>query len=124
MPPCHGGDRGFDSRLVRHVRGPVAQLVEQRTENPCVAGSIPAWAAIPKFCKKVSMKSAFFSFTKFYVRRHTDYQSLFSTNLQIICIYSSFIVDTLFVKSLIVDLKSARLFLKRFGELFEMSIAY
>ncbi len=83
MPPCHGGDRGFDSRLVRHVRGPVAQLVEQRTENPCVAGSIPAWATIPKFCKKVSMKSAFFSFTKFYVRRHMNYQSLFSTNLQI-----------------------------------------
>jgi hypothetical protein len=31
----------------------------------------------------VSMKSAFFSFTKFYVRRHMNYQSLFSTNLQI-----------------------------------------
>ena len=24
--------------------GPIAQSVEQRTENPCVAGSIPAWA--------------------------------------------------------------------------------
>ncbi len=20
MPPCHGGDRGFDPRLVRHVK--------------------------------------------------------------------------------------------------------
>ena len=50
MSPCHGEDRGFDSRLVRHffikedIYGPVAQLVEQRTENPCVAGAHPAWA--------------------------------------------------------------------------------
>ena len=48
MPPCHGGDRGFESLLDRHffLKGPVAQLVERRTENPCVAGSIPAWATI------------------------------------------------------------------------------
>ena len=46
MSPCHGEDRGFDSLLVRHDCGPVAQLVEQRTENPCVAGSTPAWATI------------------------------------------------------------------------------
>ena len=26
--------------------GPVAQLVEQWTENPCVAGSIPAWTTM------------------------------------------------------------------------------
>lgn len=26
--------------------GPVAQQVEQRTENPCVGGSIPPWATI------------------------------------------------------------------------------
>ena len=52
MPPCHGGDRGFDPRLVRHKNtivdyrydGPIAQSVEQWIENPCVAGSIPAWA--------------------------------------------------------------------------------
>ena len=44
MSPCHGEDRGFDSRLVRQLQGPIAQLVEQGTENPCVAGSIPAWA--------------------------------------------------------------------------------
>ena len=30
----------------RHRPGQVAQLVEQRTENPCVAGSIPALATI------------------------------------------------------------------------------
>jgi hypothetical protein len=45
MPPCHGGDRGFDPRRDRQC-GSVAQLVEQRTENPCVAGSIPACATI------------------------------------------------------------------------------
>ncbi len=28
------------------VFGQIAQLVEQRTENPCVAGSIPALATI------------------------------------------------------------------------------
>ena len=28
--------------LQREKRGTIAQLVEQRTENPCVAGSIPA----------------------------------------------------------------------------------
>ena len=47
MPACHAGDRGFDSRLDRHFRkGLVAQSVEQRTENPCVGGSIPSQATI------------------------------------------------------------------------------
>ena len=41
MPPCHGGGRGFEPRPDRHF-GSVAQSVEQRTENPRVAGSIPA----------------------------------------------------------------------------------
>lgn len=48
MSPCHGEDRGFDSRLFRH-RGPIAQLGEQRTENPCVDSSILSWATICKF---------------------------------------------------------------------------
>ena len=47
MPACHAGDRGFDSRLDRHFRkGLVAQSVEQRTENPCVVGSIPTETTI------------------------------------------------------------------------------
>ena len=39
-----------------HRSGQVAQLVEQRTENPCVAGSIPALATkIPALvCKAVA----------------------------------------------------------------------
>ncbi len=47
MPPCHGGGRGFESRPDRHY-GSVAQSVEQRTENPRVAGSIPAGTTILK----------------------------------------------------------------------------
>ena len=42
--------RGFESLQVRQIYinlvGGVAQLVEQRTENPCVAGPIPALATI------------------------------------------------------------------------------
>ena len=45
MPVCHTGDRGFKSRWDRHL-GLVAQSVEQRTENPCVGGSIPSQATI------------------------------------------------------------------------------
>src|SRR5256885_10693604 len=40
--------RSFSARsgFRTHRPGQVAQLVEQRTENPCVAGSIPALATI------------------------------------------------------------------------------
>ena len=54
MPACHAGDRRFDpgrdrhfihslnKRLLVNKCGSVAQSVEQRTENPCVGGSIPS----------------------------------------------------------------------------------
>ena len=42
---CHAEDHEFESRTDRHY-GSIAQSVEQRTENPCVAGSIPAGATI------------------------------------------------------------------------------
>ena len=45
---CHAEDHGFESRTDRHFFGSIAQSVEQRTENPCVAGSIPAGATILK----------------------------------------------------------------------------
>ena len=34
---------------VQFLAGTIAQLVEQRTENPCVAGSIPAGTTIKSF---------------------------------------------------------------------------
>ena len=46
---CHAEDHGFESRTDRHFFGFIAQSVEQRTENPCVAGSIPAGATILVF---------------------------------------------------------------------------
>ena len=46
MSPCHGEDRGFDSRQIRQrffkEDGSVAQLVEHQTENLSVAGALPA----------------------------------------------------------------------------------
>jgi hypothetical protein len=52
MPACHAGDRGFESRRLRHyfhsLLGSVAQSVEQRTENPRVGGSIPSRATTYK----------------------------------------------------------------------------
>ena len=47
MPACHAGGRGFEPLLRRQklldgALAQIAQLVEQWTENPRVAGSIPA----------------------------------------------------------------------------------
>jgi hypothetical protein len=41
MPACHAGGRGFEPLPGRQI-AQIAQLVEQWTENPRVAGSIPA----------------------------------------------------------------------------------
>ena len=59
-PACHAGGRGFKSLPRRHFFfapakerrknkfASVAQLVEQRTENPRVVGSIPTGGTIPR----------------------------------------------------------------------------
>ena len=38
---CHARGRRFEPVPGRHFFAPIAQLVEQGTENPCVRGSIP-----------------------------------------------------------------------------------
>ena len=43
------------------LRGAIAQLVEQRTENPCVPGSIPGGTTV----KKRSIRVSFFAFPLF-----------------------------------------------------------
>ena len=48
MSACHAEDRGFDSRQDRHIFAPVAQLVEQGTEDPCVGSSILSGGTIYK----------------------------------------------------------------------------
>ena len=45
-PACHAGGRGFEPHPGRHLHASVAQLVEQRTENPRVVGSIPTGGTI------------------------------------------------------------------------------
>ena len=36
----------FRAREQQHMKAQIAQSVEQRTENPCVAGSIPALGTV------------------------------------------------------------------------------
>ena len=43
--------------------GAIAQLVEQRTENPCVPGSIPGGTTLNKQNPDFISKSGFFSFS-------------------------------------------------------------
>ena len=57
--------------------GAIAQLVEQRTENPCVPGSIPGGTTLNKQNPDFETKSGFFVFIKHtksgnnkYIRAH------------------------------------------------------
>ena len=43
-------------KAVARLSGTIAQLVEQRTENPCVAGSIPAGTTKKTLTMKVNHK--------------------------------------------------------------------
>ena len=57
------GNRALDyDAAVGTAIGWVAQLVEQRTENPCVGGSIPPPATISQNHNKVRHKAAIFLF--------------------------------------------------------------
>ena len=67
MSPCHGEDRQFKSDPGRHYAS-VAQLVEQRTENPCVPGSIPG-GTTPPFIRAVLIESALFLCPFFFCRK-------------------------------------------------------
>ena len=74
-PACHAGGRGFKSLPSRHLlsfeklasyllallkerNASVAQLVEQRTENPRVVGSIPTGGTNKKSWNSASRQSA------------------------------------------------------------------
>ena len=54
--PCQIGHRAVECPA--HFGGEIAQSVEQRTENPCVAGSIPALATIFIFGELSKINSA------------------------------------------------------------------
>ena len=68
MPACHAGDRGFKSRPDRHQYGSVAQLVEQWTENPCVASSILARTTINNVNKPSNDGFFYFPFLCNYIK--------------------------------------------------------
>ena len=76
---CHAEDHGFKSRTNRHY-GSIAQLVEQRTENPRVTGSIPVGATMmkyPLFDKGFILQKWFYiPFTDYF---HVIYGSLSSS---------------------------------------------
>ena len=65
---CRTGNRTTSSNLVasavrvaKTYDGAIAQLVEQRTENPCVPGSIPG-GTTPPFIRAVLIRGRSFSY--------------------------------------------------------------
>ena len=52
--------RHFPDAIIPFLQGPVAQLVEQRIENPRVTGSIPVQATILNRCITFCYTAVFF----------------------------------------------------------------
>ncbi len=42
MPACHAGDRGFESRQLRHIMAIMAKWLTHRIVAPAFEGSIPS----------------------------------------------------------------------------------
>lgn len=69
--------------------GNIAQLVEQRTENPCVTGSIPVITTTLNFLNKILFKvwdSIIVGFTLFFVTAMT------------VTVFIRFFLEELFIK--------------------------
>ena len=75
--PNYCSIKNYTYLCTRNHKGAIAQLVEQRTENPCVPGSIPG-GTTPPFIRAVLFESALFCsdhiqlFTKTGVSRKTQ----------------------------------------------------
>ena len=73
---CHAEDHGFESRTNRHFFGFIAQSVEQRTENPCVAGSIPAGAT-----RKIDTSQKWLFFNATFAEEKVIVTNFLATNI-------------------------------------------
>ena len=74
----------FTFALVKQNNGAIAQLVEQRTENPCVPGSIPGGTTNDSVIKK-SLELLKFKGFLFYLFSYSLYRCL-STHIASISI--------------------------------------
>ena len=83
MSACHAEDHGFKSRRDRHFFGPVAQSVEQETENLCVGSSILPWTT---FNKNTRCQGHLFLFSKF--KRPAHIAQAFTKNIYYFSIHS------------------------------------
>ena len=66
------------------IYGFIAQSVEQRTENPRVAGSIPAGATIYKCARLFRVLKYRGLFTGFFILMKKDFASCFKFNCSVI----------------------------------------